>query len=91
MRLFAPSNEIFKAFLTIFLPIVLISIFVLLWVTLRLISPAMFGGWKRNSIISIICTLFLLHPNITKQALGLFECIDVGEGDFRMRMHMDYK
>ena len=51
----------------------------------------MYKSLKRNIIISIICSLFLLHPNITKQALGLFEWINVGDNDLRMRMHMDYE
>ena len=85
-----PSNEIFKVFLTIFLPIVLILIFMLIWTILYLVSSSRFGDWKRYVVISIICTLFLLHPNITKQALGLFECVDIGEGEKRFRMHMDY-
>ena len=90
MKFFAPSVEIFKAFLTIFLPIILVFIFVLIWVILYLISNKVFSNLKRNIIISTICTLFLLHPNVTKQALSMFECIDVGEEDMRMRTNMDY-
>ena len=85
-----PSNEVFKVFLTIFLPIVLVLIFVTIWTILYLISPSRFKDWKRYVIISIICTLFLLHPNIAKQALGLFECVEIGGGERRFRMHMDY-
>ena len=90
IKMFAPSNEIFKAFLAIFLPIILIGIFILIWLTLSLISSTMLESLKRNIIISVICTLFLLHPNLTKQSLGLFECIKIGNEDYRMRMHMDY-
>ena len=91
IKFFTPSTEIFKVFLTIFLPIALILIFVFIWVLLYLISSKKFGDLRRNVIISIICTMFLLHPNITKQALSLFECIDVGNNDLRVRMHMDFK
>ena len=91
IRLFAPSNEIFKAFMTTFLPIVLICIFILIWLTLSIVSSKMLESLKRNIIISIICTLFLLHPNLTKQSLGLFECVEIGNKDYRMRMHMDYQ
>ena len=90
IKFLVPSTEIFKAFLTIFLPIVLIVIFVLIWVILYLINSKVFRNLKRNIIISVICTLFLLHPNVTKQALSLFECISVGDNDMRMRTNMDY-
>ena len=90
MKFFTPSVEIFKAFMSIFLPIVLILIFVLIWAILYLFNNRMFGNYKRNIIVSIICTLFLLHPNLTKQSLSLFECISVGEDKIRMRTNMDY-
>ena len=85
-----PSNEILKVFITIFLPIVIVLIFVTMWTILYFISPSRFKDWKRYVIISIICTLFLLHPNIAKQALGLFECIKIGDDKWKFRMHMDY-
>ena len=91
IKFFAPSTEIFKTFLTIFLPLVLILIFTFIWILLCKINLTKFGEIRRNIIISVVCTLFLLHPNITKQALSLFECISVGNSDMRMRMHMDYK
>ena len=85
-----PSNEVFKVFLTIFLPIVLVLIFVTMWTILYFINPSRFKDWKRYVVISIICTLFLLHPNIAKQALGLFECIEIGGDKWKFRMHMEY-
>ena len=85
-----PSNEVFKVFLTIFLHIVLILIFIAIWTILYYVSPSRFKSWKRHVVISIICTLFLLHPNIAKQALGLFECIEIGGGKWKFRMHMEY-
>ena len=91
IKFFAPSNEIFKTFLTMLLPIVLLLIFVLLWTILRLIWPTRFANLKRHIIISIVCTLFLFHPNITEQTLGLFEWVRVSEDDRRMRMYMDYE
>ena len=78
-------------FLTIFLPLGLIMILSIFWILLYLISSNYFSDLKRNIIISIVCTMFLLHPNVTKQALSLFECINVGDNDMRMRMHVDYK
>ena len=90
MKFFAPSVEIFKAFMSIFLPVILVLIFLIIWIILYLISNKMFGNFKRNIIISIICTLFLLHPNLTKQSLSLFECISVGDDKMRMRTNMDY-
>ena len=91
IKLFASSFEIFKAFHTTFIPIALIFMFVLIWMILHFLNNKIFGNLKRNIIISVICTLFLLHPNITKQAFSMFECISVGEGDMRMRANMDFK
>ena len=90
MKFFAPSVEIFKAFLTTFIPIALIIIFILMWVVLYLINHKVFSNLKRNIIVSIICILFLLHPNVTKQAFSMFECISVGGTEMRMRANMDY-
>ena len=90
MKFFAPSVEIFKAFMSIFIPFILIIILALIWGILYMISNKKFGNFKRNIIISVICTLFLLHPNLTKQSLSLFECISIGEGIMRMRTNMDY-
>ena len=90
MKLFTPSVEIFKAFLTIFLPAVIIIIFVVIWTLLYLISRKYFGNLKRYIIISVICILFLLHPNVTKQAFSLFECINVGDNQMLMRTNMDF-
>ena len=90
MKWFMPSNEVFKVLMNIFLPLMLILIFVAIWSLLYFIKPSKFQNWKRHVIISIICTLFLLHPNITKQALGMFECTEVGGGKRRFRMHLDY-
>ena len=42
-------------------------------------------------MVSIICTIFLLHPTITKSTLGLFECLRINDNSFRVRMHMDYE
>ena len=90
IKFFAPSVEIFKAFLTTFIPIALIIIFILMWVVLYLINHKVFSNLKRNIIVSIICILFLLHPNVTKQAFSMFECISVGGTEMRMRANMDY-
>ena len=86
MNYFTPSVEIFKAFLTIFLPFVTKISFGFIWTLLYLISQKYFDNLKRHIIKLVICTLFLLRPNVTKQAFSLFECISVGDDQMRMRI-----
>ena len=91
MKSFAPSVQIFKVFLSFFLPVVLIFILSIVFGTLHSISPTRFSDIKRYIVISVVSSIFLLHPNITKQTLSLFECVSIEEDDFRMRVHTDYK
>ena len=87
---FAPSNEIFKVFLVMLLPIILIIIFSTIWGVLYIMNKKLFGNIKKYIVVSIICTVFLLHPTITKSTLDLFDCIEIKEGQSRMRLNMEY-
>jgi hypothetical protein len=90
MKSFTPSNEVFKVFLTSFLPIILILVISVIWLILFLINKRKFPNIKRYNIITVVWVIFLLHPTIATSSFGLFECIDIGESRYRMRMHMDY-
>ena len=87
---FAPSNGIFKVFLVMLLPIVLIVIFSMIWGVLFIVNKKLFGNIKKYITVSAICIVFLLHPTITKSTLDLFDCVDAGEGQSRMRLHVDF-
>jgi hypothetical protein len=71
------------------LPVFGIFIVVIAWAILRMTGHRWFKDYKRNVVISIICIMFLLHPTLTKQALTLFQCTDVGNGQSRVTIEME--
>ena len=87
---FAPSNGIFKVFLVMLLPIILMVIFSIIWGTLYISNKRLFGNIKKYITVSAICIVFLLHPTITKSTLDLFDCVDAGQEKSRMRLHTEY-
>lgn len=91
MRGFAPTNELFKVFLSMILPLVLISVVSAIFGVLYLINKNKFGDIKRYLVISILCILFLLHTTLTKTSLAVFECLKVNDNSYKMRMNMDYE
>lgn len=95
IRAFAPSNTLFKTFLFSLLPLALILvifliIFIVTWI-IRAFNKNKKLDLKRYFAISTICIIFLLHPSLTLESLRLFQCIQIDDGEFRMRSHMEYK
>jgi len=70
---FAPSNAIFKIFLTGLLPIGLILLSLVVWGSLKLVFRSKFKDIKRNMIVTIILIMFLLHPMLTKVGIEIFQ------------------
>ena len=91
IKAFAPSVEIFKVFLTGVLLLVLISIYCLIWLVLYLINRKLFNNVKRHFVVSVICTISLLHLTITKSTFGLFECLKIEDNTFRVITYMEYE
>ncbi|CAI2369287.1 unnamed protein product [Moneuplotes crassus] len=95
IRIFAPSNGLFKLTLYLFLPIILLIIVsagILVYRgVMHLYKPQMKHDLKRYIAISFICIVFIFHPTMTFQSLKVFQCAIVDDGDSRMMMHMDYK
>ncbi|CAI2369222.1 unnamed protein product [Moneuplotes crassus] len=95
IRMFAPSNALFKLILYLILPIILICIVtagILLYrLVMHFIKPEMTHDLKRYIAISFICIIFIFHPTMTFQSLKVFQCAIVDEGDSRMMMHMDFR
>ncbi|CAI2378749.1 unnamed protein product [Moneuplotes crassus] len=85
------SNAIFKLFLLILLPLVLFLLVAFIWIAVHFLKRKYVKDLKRNLIISFISILFLLHPKLTEQSLGLFRCIDVNVDDSRVRMDTNIK
>lgn len=89
--MFAPSNGMFKVFLTGLLPLGLILLAVLVWGCLYLISKKRFNDVLRNIVVTSIVLIFLLHPTLTKVGLEIFQCVLVDENLYVARLDMSMK
>ncbi|CAI2374896.1 unnamed protein product [Moneuplotes crassus] len=85
------SNAVFKLFLLVLLPLILFALVALIWIVAFFLKRKYVPDLKRNLIISFISILFLLHPKLTEQSLGLFRCIDVNIDDGRVRLDTNIK
>ncbi|CAI2368858.1 unnamed protein product [Moneuplotes crassus] len=85
------SNAIFKLFLLMLLPLILSAIVTLIWIVIYAVKRKYVKSLQRNLAISFISILFLLHPKLTEQSLGLFRCIDVNVDDSRVRVDTTMK
>ena len=95
IKLFAPSNSLFKLFLYMLLPIILFIVVsaglaLTRWI-INAINPAKNFELKRSIVVSMICIVFLFHPTLTNESLSVFLCNKIEEGDFRMTHYMEYK
>ena len=84
-----PSVYLLKMFLSMFLPIILFAIVVLIWVIAYLIKKKFVKSMSRYLIISFISIVFLLHPKLAEQSLGFFRCVDIDEGVSKVRVSTD--
>lgn len=95
IKLFAPSNSLFKIFLFMFLPILLLIGITLSLVIIRLvmhvISPSKEFDLRRGIGVSFICIIFLFHPTLTSESLSVFLCNQIDENQYRMTHHLEYK
>ena len=73
MNAFAPNETIFKIILISFLPVALILIYVILWLSIYLIFKKYSRDLKRNIIVSVLVILYLLHPALTRSSLSMFQ------------------
>ena len=94
IKAFAPSNSLFKLFLYLLLPVVLIAAIALSLVCLKYFIPLVARGksfdLKRAIVVSMVCVVFLFHPTLTIESLSVFTWNKVDEGDSRMTHHMEY-
>ena len=63
LNFFNNSEYILKSFLSMFMPILFIGIFLMLFGTVKLIYKN--SDFKRNSLMVVITVLFFLHPTLT--------------------------
>ena len=94
IKAFSPSNLLFKSFLLALLPLMLMVLVFSILLIMKLITYIAFKENKydfvRYIVVSTICIIFLLHPTLTLESLRLFQCIEIDDGVYRMRQHMDY-
>jgi hypothetical protein len=38
----------------------------------------------------MVCILFIFHPELTIQALRMFQCEEIDDGESRMRLHLEF-
>ena len=88
MSLFTPSPEFLKVFLSGMLPLFALILSVIVWTIAYVVCHKRCSNWKRNVIVTNVVTLFLLHPNLTKQFLSVFECIYISENEARVKIDL---
>ena len=77
LNIFNNSEYILKSFLSFFLPIIIIAIFIVLYGVIKLINKK--SDFKRNSSMGVITVLFFMHPTLTQKAIAFFRCTTVDE------------
>ena len=88
IKAFTPSVAIFKIFLTGLLPFALIIGAVLIWLVVFAIMKNKIN-LKRNIVISIIVIVFLIHPTVTKVGFEIFQCIQVDQNEFKVKVDLE--
>ncbi|CAI2387268.1 unnamed protein product [Moneuplotes crassus] len=95
VRVFAPSISLFKQFLYLCLPVIIVLVMsaciVIIKVIFMKVRPNKNFELRRAIVVSLICIIFLLHPKLTFEALSAFRCTQVDSNDYRMTLHMDFK
>ena len=84
-----PSNTFFKLFLMALLPIILFVIISMIWVVVKLIRKQWIPDLKRNIAISFISIIFLLHPTLTENSLSIFQCVEIDDGENKVRIYTE--
>ncbi|CAI2364488.1 unnamed protein product [Moneuplotes crassus] len=106
LKFFAPSNYLFKMFMYIFFPILLLLAIATLFCAILIVHRGIqyfknkardidmpinnLFQLKRSLIVSCICVIFMFHPALTVKSLSLLLCTEIDDGDFRMTHHLDY-
>lgn len=71
------SSEVLKVFLLFFLPFILFALIGGIWLILYNINKAFVPNLKRSLIISFITIVFLLHPLLATESIGMFDCVQI--------------
>ena len=87
--MFAPSNAIFKATLTAFIPVILVGASVLIWFIIAIISKSGRTNIKRNIVVTSICILYLLHPMVSRVGFEIFQCVQVDNNEYKVLMDIN--
>jgi hypothetical protein len=77
------STEYFKAFITGLLPLILIFVIVVIWLMAKPLPcfKISWRGLKNKIILSVVVSMFLIHPSVTGMAAGLFNCYELDNGE----------
>ncbi|CAI2375821.1 unnamed protein product [Moneuplotes crassus] len=88
IKAFTPSVAIFKIFLTGLLPLLLIILGILFWLLAYAILRDRIN-LKRNLYITVIVTIFLMHPMLTKVGFEIFQCVQVDKNEYKVKTDLD--
>lgn len=91
LDLFTPSPGFFKAFLSALLPLFSIILSFWIWSIIYLLFKKWIKDLKRNILVTNIVILFILHPNITRTFVTVFQWIEVEENDYRVTIALNMK
>ena len=94
IKFFAPSNSLFKLFLYMFLPVMLLGVIfmglLILRLIIHLVNPMKQFDFKRTLVVSMIWVLFLFHPTLTIKSLSVFLWTRIDENEQRMTHYLEY-
>ena len=78
LNLFGSSHSYLKAAIAMITPLVLITILAAYWTIAAVLGKTDRG--RNNFILSSVVVLYLLHPSLTASCLGLFNCMELDNG-----------
>ena len=91
LTLFTPSPNYFKAFLSGILPLLSLLLTTFVWALMYVWFKKYISDLIRNIVVTNVVILFILHPTITRTFLTVFQCIEIDEGDSRVRIDLSMK
>ena len=75
LNIFGSSEYIMKTFLACLLPLVIITMFSLLFALWKLVKRD--SSLQRNFVVSSITIIYFMHPSLTEKTLSLFRCVTI--------------
>jgi hypothetical protein len=92
---FAPNNNLFKLFLFLLLPFLLMIFYFVVFgiykLIIRVIKPNWNVDFRRYMVVSLVCIIFVFHPRMSFESLSLFQCQEIDDNKYGMRGNLYYE